>query len=44
MSALLPIRIVVGLIALNALFVAAEFAVVGAPRPSLERRAADGER
>ena len=41
-DALAPSLIVLLLLALNALFVAAEFAIVGVSRPVVERRAADG--
>lgn len=44
MGSLLPSVIVGLLVVLNGLFVAAEFAIVGAPRASLERRAAAGHR
>jgi CBS domain containing-hemolysin-like protein len=44
MSALVPGLIVVLLALVNGLFVAAEFAIVGAPRATLERKAADGSR
>ncbi len=41
---MVPFLVVVVLLLLNALFVAAEFAIVGAPRVSVERRAAAGDR
>jgi CBS domain containing-hemolysin-like protein len=40
----LPLVIITALIVLNGLFVAAEFAIVAAPRLSLERRAKAGQR
>ena len=42
-DALTPSLIVLLLLGLNALFVAAEFAIVGVSRPAVERRATDGE-
>lgn len=39
---MIPFLIIAGLILLNALFVAAEFAIVGVPKASIDRRAADG--
>jgi len=44
MDSLVPVLIVILLLLLNALFVAAEFAIVSAPRTSLERRASQGDR
>ncbi len=41
-DALLPTAIITLLILLNGFFVAAEFAIVGAPRPSIARRASEG--
>jgi CBS domain containing-hemolysin-like protein len=44
MSVAVPLLLIATLILLNALFVAAEFAFVGAPRTAIERRAAGGDR
>ena len=44
MDKVVAVVIILVLVLLNALFVAAEFAIVGAPRASVERRAAAGDR
>jgi CBS domain containing-hemolysin-like protein len=44
MDSLIPIGIITLLILLNGIFVAAEFAIVGAPRASIERLASEGNR
>lgn len=44
MDLLLPLAVVAALVGLNGLFVAAEFALLSAPRQAIERRAAAGHR
>lgn len=44
MDSFVAVAVIIGLIVLNGLFVAAEFALVGAPRATIERLAASGNR
>ncbi len=44
MDALIPAAVIFGLVALNGLFVAAEFAIVGVPRTTIEHQADRGHR
>src|SRR5918993_158435 len=41
---MIPFLIITALILLNAVFVAAEFAIVGAPKTSIDKKAADGNK
>ena len=42
-AVLVPVLVVTALLLVNAFFVASEFAIVGVPRPAIERRAAGGD-
>ena len=44
MTFLIPLSIIALLLLVNAIFVAAEFALIGVPRATVERRAAAGHR
>ena len=41
---MIAILVIIGLLLVNAFFVAAEFAIVGAPKPAIEARASRGDR